>query len=1004
MHDSGPLASAARTQIAHRCGVCVNRPQAPAAAHAAAATRNRRGRPIRSTSRRNGVPWRPPIRRTATPPAGAVRGVPASGHVLDYAAAARMPAAAGDPTRHPVRERRLERNPDSRTARRGRSGPRAHHRRLDPRRDRCRQRAAGPGQPAAGRARAGAREGFGTGRARARQGLEPECGRVVHARVRPFQRRGRAADVRGRGAAAHSRRRDGRQADPRQARRGRLEEACRRQRIAVRQRLDLGPDADRPPGRPGRGDAQQLHRRAQAPDRPRRRAGRAPGGAPGDAHHGSSVRDGPDHRGGAGPRRAQGQPGLSLFIRHARRGGADPGRRGPLPAGLSRRDRCARPARTVARRARRAVDLGQAVGDPPALRRRQPRPRARRADAARAGTGAAGQVAGDRHDRRRRGGRPARAVAGRDRRGVRRSFAGRLERIRTGGAGLSEARTAGHRLAGRDRAQGRTALVRAPGQGRVLGLGGQARAGAGPGRLSGLHAQAEHRRVVSGLCAPDVRGGRRPDLSAVRDAQRAHDRRDPSRRARPSVRAPASARHGCRSLRRGHRTGQPRCAVPRLRAGRQPRGPAAVSGPAPARERRQYQLRQPRRRRGRLDPRPGRRSLRAGTPSRQQAPPAHPPADRSVRRTTEEFHGRQFRQRSRTACAGRQRQRRAPPLDRRPAGAGRRDRRAGQAGHRSVRPPSRDRRVPPGRRRDDREGADQRRRRAAGLGCAAGRQPRQDPRACRRPARVAPRRVHRDGGARGRQDAAGRRLRGARGGRLPALLRGDGAQAVRPARAAAGPDRRVEPAVPARPRRVRLHQSLELPAGDLHGPGRRRAGRRQRRAGQAGRADHADRLRGHAPAARGRRARGRAAVRAGQGFGDRQAAADATGSGRRMLHRVDRDGLDDQPHAGRTRRLDRRADRRDRRPERADRRLLGAARAAGQGRRRLGLRFGRPALLGRAHPVRAGRHRRQGRDDAGRRDAGAQRRRSGPAVDRRRSGHRRCLARDAGRARRAYGS
>jgi hypothetical protein len=49
---------------------------------------------------------------------------------------------------------------------------------------------------------------------------------------------------------------------------------------------------------------------------------------------------------------------------------------------------------------------------------------------------------------------------------------------------------------------------------------------------------------------------------------------------------------------------------------------------------------------------------------------------------------------------------------------------------------------------------------------------------------------------------------------------------------------------PGRSRRVRLHQPVELPAGHLHRPDRRRPGGRQRRAGQAGRADPADRLRG----------------------------------------------------------------------------------------------------------------------------------------------------------------
>jgi RHH-type proline utilization regulon transcriptional repressor/proline dehydrogenase/delta 1-pyrroline-5-carboxylate dehydrogenase len=38
-----------------------------------------------------------------------------------------------------------------------------------------------------------------------------------------------------------------------------------------------------------------------------------------------------------------------------------------------------------------------------------------------------------------------------------------------------------------------------------------------------------------------------------------------------------------------------------------------------------------------------------------------------------------------------------------------------------------------------------------------------------------------------------------------------------------------------------VHQPVELPAGHLHGPGRRGAGRRQRGAGQAGRADPLDR-------------------------------------------------------------------------------------------------------------------------------------------------------------------
>ena len=48
-----------------------------------------------------------------------------------------------------------------------------------------------------------------------------------------------------------------------------------------------------------------------------------------------------------------------------------------------------------------------------------------------------------------------------------------------------------------------------------------------------------------------------------------------------------------------------------------------------------------------------------------------------------------------------------------------------------------------------------------------------------------------------------------------------------------GPDRRAQTALAARPRRVRLHQPVELPAGDLHRPDHRGAGRRQRGRRQA---------------------------------------------------------------------------------------------------------------------------------------------------------------------------
>ena len=86
-----------------------------------------------------------------------------------------------------------------------------------------------------------------------------------------------------------------------------------------------------------------------------------------------------------------------------------------------------------------------------------------------------------------------------------------------------------------------------------------------------------------------------------------------------------------------------------------------------------------------------------------------------------------------------------------------------------------------------------------------------------------------------------------------------------------GPTGESQRAALSRPRRVRLHQPVEFPAGDLHRPGRGGARRRQRGGGQARRADAADRRRGGAAAAPGRRAAERAASRAGRRQGRRGA-------------------------------------------------------------------------------------------------------------------------------------
>ena len=81
------------------------------------------------------------------------------------------------------------------------------------------------------------------------------------------------------------------------------------------------------------------------------------------------------------------------------------------------------------------------------------------------------------------------------------------------------------------------------------------------------------------------------------------------------------------------------------------------------------------------------------------------------------------------------------------------------------------------------------------------------------------------------------------------------------AAADAGADRRKQCAALSRPRRFRLHQSVEFSARDLSRPGQRGARRRQCRRRQAGRADAADRRPRGRAAARGRRAGHRAASR-----------------------------------------------------------------------------------------------------------------------------------------------
>ena len=145
-----------------------------------------------------------------------------------------------------------------------------------------------------------------------------------------------------------------------------------------------------------------------------------------------------------------------------------------------------------------------------------------------------GEGSGHRLHHRCRGGGSARPVA-RSRRGAgRRSRARRLGRARPRGAGLSEARAALARLAGRSGAAQPTPADGAPGQGRLLGQRDQAQPGARSRRLSRLYQQARDRRLLSRL---------RP--AAPRRARRRSFRNSPPTTRTPSRRcacSPASDR------------------------------------------------------------------------------------------------------------------------------------------------------------------------------------------------------------------------------------------------------------------------------------------------------------------------------------------------------------------------------------------------------------------------------------------------------------------------------
>ncbi len=174
----------------------------------------------------------------------------------------------------------------------------------------------------------------------------------------------------------------------------------------------------------------------------------------------------------------------------------------------------------------------------------------------------------------------------------------------------------------------------APGQGRLLGQRDQAQPGARPRRLSGLHPQGRDRRLLPRLRQAPARRRATP---SIRSSPPTTPIPSPRCWSSPATAATSSS-SACtawarRSTSRWWRAEQARPALPRLCAGRQPRGSAGLSRAPPAGERRQHLLRQPHRRREGADRRDHRRSGRAACAALPRKPhPRIPLPRRSLRR------------------------------------------------------------------------------------------------------------------------------------------------------------------------------------------------------------------------------------------------------------------------------------------------------------------------------------------------------------------------------------
>ena len=707
----------------------------------------------------------------------------------------------------------------------------------------------------------------------------------------------------------------------------RLARACRAQPVAVRQRRDLGPGAHRQ----ARRDQQRadLSARADAPHRARRRADHPQGRRRRDAADGRAVRHRPDHRGGARTRAASARRAASPFPTtcSAKRRRPPTTRRAIYADTSTRSTPSARPragaastkgraSRSSSRRCIRAISRTSATR---VMSELLPRVQA---------LAALAQVLRHRPQHRRRGGRSARTVARSARGAVPRPRARGLERPRLRRPGLRQALPVRDRLARSisRAARGRRLMVRLV-KGAYWDSRDQARAGRRPGRLSGLHAQGLHRRLLSRLRAKAARRAGR-GLSAVRHPQRA----DAGLAFSPSP-GPNFYR-GQYEFQCLHGMGEPLYeeVVGRDKLDR----PCRVYAPVGTHETLLAYL--------------VRRLLENGANTSF----VNRIADETCRSRTGRRPGRRWRGDPRRS-ARRTRRSRCRAISMAPSGRIR----AGSifptsSGSRAWRRrcerarTSRAARLPPGAAPATSSGepvrnpADQRdvvgtaprarrTRSTPALAAATAAAPawardaaeraRRDPAPRGRPARGADRRCSSASSCAKPASPCQRGRRGARGGRLPALLRG------------AKPRERSSPATPRAARSGRLHQPVEFSARDLHRPGRRRARRRQRRAREAGRRDAADRRRGGArcctkPACRARRCSScRARAKSARRWSPIRACRASCSPARR---RSRASSSTSSPGASTPRRRAGAADRRDRRPERDDRRFLGAARAGGR--------------------------------------------------------------------------